>query len=161
MKDIIVFCDGAVKNNQIKNIKHIGGIGVFFNDKDKRNFYLKIKETKILKITNNICEILACIHALNIISFTELLNNTRIIIYTDSEYVINSMTKWGEKHYKIDWKDIKNAELLKKLYFLSKNLNVEYKHVHSHTKEPSKNDPNYFIWYGNNQADKLANKAIK
>ena len=60
MKDIIIFTDGAVPNNQkIGNRK--GGMGVFFGENDPRNISYSIKESSILKVTNQVCELLACI----------------------------------------------------------------------------------------------------
>ena len=45
------------------------------------------------------------------------------------------------------------------MYYLAKNLNVRMVHVRAHKTEPSKDSEEYFKWYGNMMADKLATKA--
>ena len=76
------------------------------------------------------------------------------------------MSDWIKKWVKNDWKKsdgklVDNIELIKKLYFYSMNLGVKFKHVRSHQKEPSKDSSDYNIWFGNDQADKLAVAASK
>ena len=81
-----------------------------------------------------------------------------IIIYTDS---ITKWTKNWKKNNckKADNKPIQNLELVKKLYYLAKNLKVGFKHVKAHTSSPDKDSDEYFEWYGNYMADKLAVQA--
>ena len=43
------------------------------------------------------------------------------------------------------------------LYIKSVNFKVIFKHVRAHQNPPDKNSEKYIIWYGNNQADALAN----
>ena len=43
-----------------------------------------------------------------------------LCIYSDSQYVINGITKWIENWIKKEWKKIKNVELWKELYKLTK-----------------------------------------
>ena len=81
-------------------------------------------------------------------------------------YIVNMMKIWSINWEKNNWtksngKTVDNLELVKKLYFYSQNSNIEFRHVRSHTKEPSKSDPSYKIWYGNDQADKLAVMAAE
>lgn len=162
MKDIIVFTDGSTLNNQVKGNRK-GGVGVFFNDGDKNNISLSLKETKDLKVTNNVAELTAAVLAIEkIIGNIKLEKN--IIIYTDSMYVINIVTIWGNTWEKNDWKKsnnkkVDNLDLVKKLYFYSLNLPIKFIHSKAHGKEPNKDDPNYFIWYGNMKADMLAVKG--
>jgi len=164
MKDIIIFTDGAVPNNQIKGNRR-GGIGVFFGDNDLRNISFSIVESSTLKVTNQVCELLACIKALERIVSTEKIGKNNIIINTDSMYIVNTMNEWAKKWEKNDWKKadnkpIQNKELVKQLYYLSLNLSVKFNHVKAHTKEPSKISKEYFDWYGNYMADKLAVDAV-
>ena len=51
-----VFTDGSSINNGKKNIYHSGGIGVYIEDTKE-----EISEKVVGKITNNICELKACI----------------------------------------------------------------------------------------------------
>lgn len=158
MNSIIIFTDGAVPNNQ-KGGNRKGGVGVFFGDNDVRNISYSIKETLTFKVTNNICELLACINGIE-----TCVPSNNIIIMTDSMYIVNSMTVWGKKWEKNDWKKskhtkIENEDLIKKLYYLTNNFNIKYKHVKAHTKAPSIDSDKYSEWYGNYMADKLAATA--
>jgi ribonuclease HI len=185
MSYINIFTDGAVPNNQFQGNRK-GGIGVFFDpqgkavasfnrvkrlmipkelgnaqENDPRNLSYCIIETKDNKVTNQVCELLACISALETVMTTQIIGKNEIIIYTDSMYVINSITLWAKNWRKNNWrrldnKPIQNLELIKKLYYLSKNLKVGYKHVKAHTSPPDKESDEYFEWYGNYMADKLA-----
>ena len=83
-----VFTDGSSINNGKKNMYHSGGIGVYIEDTKE-----EISEKVLGKITNNICELKACILAIK--SILKRNGNYSINIYTDSEYVINSITKWA------------------------------------------------------------------
>jgi ribonuclease HI len=151
---IKVFTDGSCKGST--NNKR-AGYGCYFPDNNKLNISKKLKGNKI---TNQVAELTACIKAIEkIISSIEIKN---IIIYTDSMYTINSITLWANKWSKNNWmknenESIMNKKLIKKLYFYYKNLNIEFKHVKAHKKEPEKNSDEHYLWYGNNMADKLAN----
>ena len=189
MNKIIIFTDGAVPNNQFPGNRK-GGIGVFFGahlatldlgserttrlltllkdapqgkaiNNDLKNLSFNILETKDNKVTNQVCELLACILALETIITTQTIGKNEVIIYTDSMYIINSITSWAKNWKKNNWKrvdnkPIQNLELIKKLYYLSKNLKVGYKHVKAHTSPPDEDSDEYFEWYGNYMADKLA-----
>ncbi len=163
MNQIIIFTDGSTLNNQSKG-KRKGGVGVFFGDEDTRNISISLEETDTNKVTNQVAELLACIKGIEKVVTSQKIGKNKIIIYTDSMYIVNMMNSWAKNWEKNNWKksdgeDILNPDLVKKLYYYSINLNVEFNHVKSHTKEPEKSDPKYFTWYGNMQADKLAVEA--
>lgn len=165
MKSIIIFTDGAVPNNQIKGNRK-GGVGVFFGPDDARNISWGIKETTKVKVTNQVCELLGCIKAIETVISTEKIGNKSVEIRTDSMYIVNSINDWGKKWEKNNWKKadnkpIQNEELIKKLYYLAVNLNVKIKHVKAHTTAPVVDSPEYFDWFGNFMADKLAVNATK
>ena len=160
MKQIIIFTDGAVPNNQVKGNRK-GGVGVFFGLSDTRNISFSLKESSTKKVTNQICELLACVSALETIVSTEKIGTKKIIIYTDSMYIVNSMNTWAKKWEKNDWKKadgktIENKDIMTKLYYLNENVGVKFIHTKAHTKEPSKDSNKYFEWFGNFMADKLA-----
>ena len=165
---VSVFTDGCSLNNGSKTKKHFGGIGIFFGDNDPRNQSIKLEETKNNPITNNKAELKACIKAIEIILKTER-PNVNITIYTDSEYTINCITKWA-KGWKInDWKktkngtkvEIKNKDLIITLFNLYNKYSIKFKHVKAHRSKPNENSKDYYEWYGNYMADKLANQAAK
>ena len=163
MNSIIIFTDGAVPNNQNKGNRK-GGVGVFFGQNDPRNISFSIKETSKMKVTNQVCELLACIKALETVISTTIIINNLIELKTDSMYIVNTINNWAKKWVKNNWKKadnkpIQNEELIKKLYYLSKNINVKITHVKAHKTEPKINSIEYFDWYGNYMADKLATNA--
>ena len=168
-----VFTDGSSLNNGFKNC--VGGIGVFFEDDSPHNIGQKITFKNDGKVSNNVCELTACLRAILIIKdFKEFNNiNDSILIYTDSKYLIDSITKWSNTWEKNGWmrtdrsgkkKPVKNVELIKEIKGLTRIYNIQFKHVKAHRSEPKdiKKDSNeYKEWYGNMMADKLANDAAK
>ena len=89
------------------------------------------------------------------------------IIVSDSQYCIKSITQYmyvwrefgwrrhtgKEIHYVEKWKHI--YEMLKKLDDME--VDIGFLHVRSHLKQPTDiNSLEYFLWYGNQCADRLA-----
>lgn len=176
------FTDGSTLGNGARNAN--GGIGVYFSgdhklDNVSLNYAKFVIENPMLsmqKATNNITELLAISIAIQLITQnyktkydTDSLENLRIIIYSDSEYSINCITKWAAGWEKNGWqkrggkkadREIKNLELIKKLYQTFKNQRIKFVHVNSHTREPvNKNSVEWKIWHGNEMADRLAKKG--
>ena len=168
-----VFTDGSSINNGFKNC--VGGIGVFFEDGSPYNIGEKMTFKDDGKVSNNVCELTACLRA--ILSIKDLKNfdrlNDSILIYTDSKYLIDSITKWSNSWEKNGWmrtdrsgkkKPVKNVELMKQIKGLTQIYNIHFKHVKAHRSEPKgidKETNEYKEWYGNMMADKLANDAAK
>jgi ribonuclease HI len=157
---INIFTDGSAFKNGEKDA--IGGYAIFFGDNDSRNFSKKLSG----KITNNIAELKAILRGIKILITTKKIENEIINIYSDSEYAIKSITIYAKSWEKNKWKksdgkEIKNLNIIKQIYNLINNLNfkINFIHTRAHQKAPSKDDPNYIIWYGNNQADIMAKKA--
>lgn len=152
--DIInVYTDGSCINNGSDNA--ISGIGVYFGENDPRNISSKISG----KQTNNTAELKAILKACEILG-NEIKDNKQIIIHSDSKYSIHAFTKYGDKLEKQGWiqknnKPIPNIELVKQGYHIFKNnKNIKLCHVKAHTDETDEHS------IGNDNADKLANKAI-
>ena len=98
--------------------------------------------------TNNKMELQAVVEAIKFVNTQSLGND--LCIYSDSQYVINGITKWIENWIKKEWKKIKNVELWKELYKLTKEKNIQWEWVKAHA------DNKY-----NNRVDKLARDAAK
>ena len=150
---VVVFTDGACINNGQKNAR--GGIGVFFPDCEEQNISIPLLDNPP---TNNKAELTAIKLALQHFD-----SNKHIILYTDSQYAINCITKWApgweSKNWKRKGKEVANKELIKEILDLSRARTVEFRHVNSHQTAPI--DPElYKIWYGNMRADKLATEGI-
>jgi ribonuclease HI len=160
---IELFTDGSTINNGKNNAS--GGIGVYFGKNDERNISKKVINSN-KSVTNNICELLAIKLGIEKILETtskENLKTTTIIIYSDSEYCINCITKWSKNWEKNGWKSsngkpVKNKELIKYNYDYYNRYRIKFNHVRSHTKAPTEASK-YKLWYGNEMADKLAKNA--
>ena len=138
---IIIYTDGGCRGNP-----GIGGWGVFLKFKGKeREIYGYEKHT-----TNNRMELTAAIKALESLKITHI----SIDLYTDSIYVKNGISKWIENWRKKNWqtankKPIKNLDLWQKLDALNKKYLITWHWVKGHSGS-----------FGNDIADKLANKAM-
>ena len=148
----IVFTVGA------SNQKTKASYGIFFKEGDKRNIG---KELLIENPTNNKGELYGILAALKVSNIKK-----ELIIYTDSTYCINSLTKWHKKWIKNGWKttngkDVLNQDLIKEILKILENRNVKFRHVKAHKSPPkNKTSEEYKIWYGNKMADKYAYDII-
>ena len=166
-KTIKVFTDGSTINNG-KRVEIVsGGVGVFFGKNDPRNISKKVISKKV---TNNVCELMACILAIEqVINTEDTMDFVEIKIYSDSEYTINSIIKWADNWEKNDykkkvkgkWVDIKNVVYIKKLreYYKKYNIKFLYTPAHKAQPDPRKDKEKYDQWYGNYMADHFAKCA--
>ena len=148
--DTIVYTDGSCINNGYPNAE--AGIGVYFGINDSRNVSKKINSNKK---SNNIAELTAIITAYKILE-SEIKENKKIVIFSDSMYAIRCITIYGEKNEKVQWnKTIPNIELVKEAYELFKNKsNIKIIHIKAHTELTDVHS------LGNQEADRLANLSI-
>lgn len=169
-KALYIFTDGACSNNGKPGAK--ASWACFITD-DEENKYYNLNMSGIIEKngTNQKAELSGILNALEIIdAYKKNIEEKEIIICSDSMYSINCCTKWYKAWEKNNWKnaknqDVKNPELIKKIITLLKKLtsqfNITFKHVYSHTREPCNKDGfEYFIWYGNEQADKMATRLL-
>lgn len=138
MSNLSCYTDGAYSP-----VRDRGGIGIVFV-KDGKKVY-EYKKT-FTNTTNNKCEIMAVIYALNAIS--KPIDN--ITIYSDSQYVIGCAT--------LGWKRKKNVEywaLYDKVFAKASKLcsNIKFEWVRGHTSNQD------FDSLMNDRADKLAVEA--
>jgi ribonuclease HI len=146
---IIVYTDGSGVNNK-KNKNHgKGGYGVYIKKGEKEFFLSKgYKNT-----TSNRMEIRAVLYALKAIKN----KSEKVLIYSDSMYVINSiMLGWIHKWESYNWETCKNPDLWKRVVqelklFDQSRGSVVLKHIKGH--QDNLDDPHVF---GNNVADALA-----
>lgn len=148
--DIIVFTDGACRNNGKSKSK--AGMGIYFGENDERNVSKRISG----KQTNNTAELKAIIEVSDILK-TELSDRKKVLICSDSKYSINCCTKYGKKQENDNWSnEIPNKYLVKKAHNIYKNYpNVEFKYVKGHSSGLD------FYSIGNRNADKLATDSVK
>lgn len=148
-----VFTDGSC----IKNGKTCAkaGYGIYFPNKELPSISRNFTHSPI---TNQRAELFAIYVALIIIK--KVLTFDKIIIYTDSEYSINSLTKWIKNWIKNNWKSstgkkVMNQDIIKPTYDIiqklkDKKIKIEFIHVMSHTGKSDYKSVN------NSIVDKLA-----
>ncbi len=124
IKEIKIFTDGGAIGNPGP-----GGWGaVVFDETSKKVTELAGKEDKT---TNNRMEMMAIIKAL------ENAPDGLITVHSDSKYTITGITQWVFGWEKNDWKtknktDVLNKDLWQKLIDVTKNKEIEWKHVEGH-----------------------------
>ena len=176
------FTDGSTLGNGGRNA--IGGIGVYFPEQlnlksvalNYAKFVIENPSLELKGATNNITELLAISIAIQMLTGKfkkehpeDNISRLRIILYSDSEYSINCITKWASSWEKNGWKkkggkktdrEIKNLELIKKLYKAYTTQRIKFVHINSHLKEPSnRNTVEWRLWHGNDMADRLAKQG--
>jgi len=125
MSEVIeIYTDGACSGNPGKG--GWGAILLYCEHKKEISGYLA-------HTTNNQMELMAVIEALKIVKKT-----IEIIIYTDSVYVKDGITKWIINWKKNGWKTankkpVKNLELWQELDSLAANHQITWKWVKGHS----------------------------
>ena len=119
-----IWTDGACLGNPGP-----GGYGIIF----KRNGETKARSGGFRLTTNNRMEIMAAIAALE-----ELKKKTKVVIYSDSQYLVNAITKgWAKKWKANAWKrnskdKAVNPDLWDRLLGLCDRHTVEFRWVRGH-----------------------------
>ncbi|MCG6939501.1 MAG: ribonuclease HI [Gammaproteobacteria bacterium] len=139
-KIVELYTDGACRGNPGP-----GGWGASL----RYNGHQKDLHGSEAKTTNNRMELMAVINGLG-----ALTRPHAVIIYTDSKYVLEGITKWLPNWKKKGWKTaagkpVKNAELWQRLDALVQLNDVQWQWVKGHSGHD-----------GNEYADLLANRAI-
>lgn len=100
--------------------------------------------------TNNRMELAGAISALSFISKNNFATAEKILIHTDSSYVINGITKWVHGWRKNNWltsqkEEVLNRDLWEELFSLTERKKIEWKYVAGHSGTP-----------GNERCDEVA-----
>ena len=140
-----VYTDGACPNNGRGAAK--AGIGVWWGEDHRLNLARRVAGDKQ---TNNVAEIQAAAMAL---TQAHSAGRQKVEVKTDSQFVINCITKWVANWKKNGWKTAAGKPVINKedLIELDRAVdtvgrgNVKWTYVKAHAGN-----------YGNNQADKLA-----
>ncbi len=123
LKHVVIYTDGACIGNPGP-----GGYGVVLLHGERRKEFSR----GFRLTTNNRMEILACI-----VGLRALKQPCAVTLYSDSQYVINSMTKgWARRWKKNNWKrndeDVPNADLWSQMLELCDRHKVKFKWVRGH-----------------------------
>jgi len=123
LKHVVIYTDGACLGNPGP-----GGYGVvLLHGKERNELSRGFRLT-----TNNRMEMLACI-----VGLQALKGPCAVTLYSDSQYVINSMTKgwalrWRKNKWKRNGQDVPNADLWAKLLDLCDTHKVRFNWVRGH-----------------------------
>lgn len=138
-----------------------GGIGVCFKFPDKGEECGEIKKVEFegyKMATSQQMEMVACIKALEeCLKIPEIKNIVRIIIHTDSMYIVNyyqtALNIWSKNGWLLfDGGPVLNADLWKRLINIAKKVpkRIDFQYVEGHSTNKY-----------NNEVDKLAKKSSK
>ncbi|KAK6639700.1 hypothetical protein RUM43_007975 [Polyplax serrata] len=141
-----VYTDGACHSNGKKGAK--AGIGIWFGDCHPLN----IAEPVDGSATNNSAEIQAARVAIELAVKAGV---KKLKIHTDSEFLINCVTKWIHRWKKNNWTlvdggKVKNRTELEKLDAFASKIEVRWEKVEAHVGIK-----------GNEMADRLANEGAR
>lgn len=141
-KEVTIFCDGSCYYKTEK-----GGVGVYIQWEDKEYFIQKgYSDTTISR-----CELRALLFSLRALRKDIPISAT---IYSDSQYVVNGITKNIREWIDRDWKDVSNVELWKDiLKELDDHLRLRIRLRWHRGHDKNIEDP---IVFGNAVADILA-----
>lgn len=126
---INVFTDGScIQSSQNKNGNRPAGYACVFPENPKYNFGGKLEGKEK---TNNRAEFTACIVAFQIADKIDPTFQKPLKVFTDSELLINSLTKWLNGWKVKNWKKadgspVKNVDLLKTLDELMKKTKSNF-----------------------------------
>jgi ribonuclease HI len=137
---VVMYTDGACRGNPGP-----GGWGVSL----QYNGHSKDLCGGETETTNNRMELMAAIMGLE-----TLTRPCKVILYTDSKYVLDGVTRWMTDWKKRGWKTaakkpVKNVELWQRLDAATDNHEIDWNWVKGHSGDE-----------GNEKADALANQAI-
>lgn len=142
----VVYTDGCCSRNG--RLKSRAGIGVYWGP----NHPLNVAERLVGRQTNQRAEIQAACKA---VEQAKSQNITKLVVYTDSMFTINGITKWIHAWKKNGWKlstgaDVINREDFEKLDKLIKGIDVKWMHI-----------PGHAGFGGNEAADRLAREGAQ
>jgi ribonuclease HI len=155
---LYLFTDGACTKNG--KLGAMAGVGIY------SSLFTKSFPLPGDHHTNQRAELYAIFEALKECKQRDVFN-TNINIVSDSMYSINCVNVWCHKWIKNNWNDgtVKNRDIIEPLLLckneLEKSNQITFKHINSHKKAPEKGTEAYDLWYGNNEADRLAVMAIQ
>jgi ribonuclease HI len=137
---VTIYTDGACRGNPGP-----GGWGVSLRyNGTVKNLYGAEADT-----TNNRMELMAAIRGLE-----SLKRPCKVVLYTDSKYVLEGITSWMPNWKRRGWKTaakkpVKNVELWQRLDAATDDHDISWQWIKGHTGDE-----------GNEMADALANQAI-
>lgn len=164
-----VFIDGACKGNeQLDDAKRRAGYGVYWEGNEAAAISAALPPAAGVKLSNNRAETMAAVHVLETLASNTALH--KVVIHTDSNLLLQTVTVWlpnswrANEYRKANGEPVANMDLIRRLdaLLLCVGDRVEWRKVKAHTAEPRdvpRTDRRWLNWYGNAEADRLANVA--
>lgn len=126
---VIIYADGACSHNGAENSR--GGWACLVKRGKREMLYCG----ECADTTNNRMELTAVISALEMLD-----NRETAIVYSDSQYVVNGITKWVKGWIKNNWitsnkSRVQNVDLWEKLLVLSNKHQTQFKWIRGHSTE--------------------------
>ncbi len=127
LESIVIFTDGSSRGNP--GLGGFAAVIIFPESKNDEIYDLRFKIQELggreEHTTNNRMELRAAIEALSFIHKSSFINPKSILIYSDSSYLINGITKWVHGWQKNGWKtkekkDVENRDLWETLFDLTR-----------------------------------------
>ena len=146
---ITIYTDGAAKGNPGR-----GGYGtVLIFNKHRKELSQGFRKT-----TNNRMELLAVIAGLEALTETKY----PVVIYSDSKYVVDSVTKrWLDGWVKKGFKGKKNVDLWKRFIPLQKKFDIRFQWVKGHAGIPENERCDQLAVLASEQHDLLIDKEYE
>ena len=143
--EVILYTDGACSGNPGP-----GGWACMLTHPDTQT--IKKLADGVEHTTNNRMELSAVIEGLSVLK-----RRSRVLVVSDSAYVVRGMSEWVHQWIKNDWhrgprgkQPVKNSDLWKQLVDLCARHEVTFEHVRAHTGHPA-----------NEECDRMATAAIR
>lgn len=164
-----VFIDGACKGNeQLDDAKRRAGYGVYWEGNEAAAISAVLPPVAGTKLSNNRAETMAAVHVLETLAADTSLD--KVVIHTDSNLLLQTVTVWlpgswrANGYRKANGEAVANIDLIRRLdaLLLCVGERVEWRKVKAHTAAPRDvphTDRRWLNWYGNAEADRLANVA--
>ncbi|XP_041419910.1 ribonuclease H1 S homeolog isoform X2 [Xenopus laevis] len=142
----VVYTDGCCSGNG--RVKARAGIGVYWGQGHPLNLAEKLEGRQ----TNQRAEIQAACRALE---QAKAQNLTKLVLYTDSMFTINGITKWIHSWKRNGWKlstgkNVINREDFENLEKMTQGLDIKWMHI-----------PGHAGFAGNEAADKLSREGAR
>lgn len=124
-----IFCDGACSQNGMENSR--GGWACLI----RRGKQERIYDGEDPDTTNNRMELTAAISALEMLDDRET-----AVVYSDSQYLVNGITKWVKTWQKNNWVTsskgrVQNVDLWERLIALRDKHRAQFKWIRGHSTE--------------------------
>jgi ribonuclease HI len=144
MKHITIYADGSGNSTTVTS-----GCGSLIKYPDGTE---KRLHDAFIGATNNQMELFAVIQALDYLANTEELNNIKVQVFSDSEYVVKGCTDWLPKWIARGWKTakgpLKNKIIWQTMNTFINSMDVKFTWVRGHNGN-----------HGNEEVDKIAGEA--